>query len=82
MQPETTDGIVAEGDAAGQQPALMDAEDVAKTLNCSRRTVRRLADSGQIPAPIRLGRLLRWDRRALQEWIAEGCPSCRSGRSR
>jgi excisionase family DNA binding protein len=80
LSPEST--LVTKSETTGQQPALVDADDVAKTLNCSRRTVRRLADSGRMPAPIRLGRLLRWDRRALLEWIAAGCPSCRSGRSR
>ena len=82
MQPETTSGVVAEGEAAGRQPALLDARDVAAMLKCSRRTICRLMDAGRIPAPIRLGGLLRWDRRALLEWITQGCPPCRSGRSR
>ena len=59
---------------------LLDANDVAGLLKCSRRTVYRLADSGRIPVPIRLGMLVRWSRQALDEWIAEGCPSCRNRR--
>ena len=82
MRADTTDGIGAEGEAAGRQPALMDAGDVAAMLKCSRRTICRLMDAGRIPAPIRLGGLLRWDRRALLEWIAQGCLPCRGGRSR
>jgi excisionase family DNA binding protein len=80
VQQETID--VPKDDVPGQRSALMDTDEVAAMLNCSRRTVRRLADSGRMPAPIRLGRLLRWDRRLLVEWIAEGCPSCRGDRRR
>ena len=57
---------------------LLDANDVARLLKCSRRTVYRLADSGRIPAPVRLGMLVRWSRQALDEWIVEGCPSRRN----
>jgi len=67
----------AEGSA---QPALMDSNEVAEFLSCSRRTVRRLADSGRMPAPVRLGGLLRWNRQALLDWLAEGCPTCRRRR--
>lgn len=62
------------------QPELLTAEGVGLLLSCSPRTVRRLADSGRIPAPVRLGRLVRWSRQGLVDWIAEGCPSCRRRR--
>ena len=54
-------------------PELLDAELVAKMLNCSSRHVRRLADAGRMPKPLRLGSLVRWSRRAIEQWIAEGC---------
>ena len=34
----------------------------------------RLADSGRIPPPVRIGGLVRWPRAALEQWIKEGCP--------
>ena len=64
-----------DGPGASPQSTMMDVSDVAQFLRCSPRTVRRLADSGRMPEPIRLGRLVRWDRGALQDWIAAGCPS-------
>ena len=57
--------------------ALLDVENVAELLRCSRRHVYRLADSGRMPSPIKLGALVRWDRRALLDWIQAGCPPVR-----
>jgi excisionase family DNA binding protein len=71
------------GEAQGPEPlepALLTADDVGRLLTCSRRTVYRLADSGRIPAPVRLGGLVRWSRKALDEWLTDGCPPCRRRR--
>ncbi len=46
---------------------------VASLLDCSARHVRRLADGGRLPPPLKLGRLLRRRRAELQAWIANGC---------
>jgi excisionase family DNA binding protein len=63
--------------------ALLTVESVAEMLACSTRHVRRLADGGRMPAPVRLGALIRWRRADIEEWIAAGCPPCRKpGRSR
>jgi excisionase family DNA binding protein len=59
-------------------PALLDVEQVAALLNCSTRHVYRLADAGRMPAPVRLGALVRWRRRSIEDWIAGGCRSCRT----
>ncbi len=68
-------------DAPQAPPAgLLDADDVGRLLKCSRRTVYRLADTRRIPAPVRLGNLVRWNRRELEEWLEEGCPSCKRRR--
>mgnify|MGYP000305921185 FL=1 len=64
-------------DVATTEPELLDARAVARLLNCSPRTVYRLADSGRIPSPVRLGGLVRWSRRGLEGWIEEGCQRCR-----
>ena len=54
---------------------LLDAQSVAKFCGCSARTVRRLADAGRMPRPIKLGSLVRWRRSELADWIASGCPT-------
>jgi excisionase family DNA binding protein len=61
---------------------LLDVRAVAKMLNCSPRHVYRLADAGRMPAPIKLGSLVRWSRQSLEEWLAAGCKPVRTaGRS-
>jgi len=60
----------------GQEPALLGVGEVARMLSCSPRTIYRLADSGRMPRPMRLGTLVRWSREALEQWIADGCPPC------
>jgi excisionase family DNA binding protein len=58
-------------------PALLDVKTVAALLDCSPRHVYRLSDAGRIPSPIRIGTLVRWSRQKIQDWIDQGCPSCR-----
>lgn len=59
---------------------LLDVKDVAALLGrCSPRHVRRLADSGRMPRPLRVGTLIRWRRADLDDWIAAGCPPEPSG---
>ena len=59
---------------------LLDVNDLAAILKCSSRTVYRLADSGAIPAPRRLGGLRRWTRTAIDSWLASGCPDAKASR--
>lgn len=56
---------------------LLDVRVVAEILGCSTRHVYRLADAAKMPAPVKLGALVRWSKSAIEEWIAAGCPSCR-----
>ena len=53
---------------------LLDVNAVAALLGASSRTVRRLADCGRMPRPVSLGRMVRWQRSVIEEWISEGCP--------
>ena len=56
-------------------------EAVAALLGgCSQRHVYRLADSGRMPRPVKLGALVRWRRNELVEWVAAGCPIVRDVR--
>ena len=58
-----------------QRPALLTVHEVADLLHCSARTVYRLADSGRMPRPVRLGALVRWRRATINDWIDAGCPA-------
>jgi excisionase family DNA binding protein len=69
-------GSLVSAAAAAPAPALLDVSAVARLLGCSVRHVYRLADSGRMPAPVRLGWLVRWPRQAIERWIDAGCPPC------
>ncbi|MGF1634193.1 MAG: helix-turn-helix transcriptional regulator [Phycisphaerae bacterium] len=44
--------------------------DVAELLQCSRRTIQRLVDSGEFPRPVKLGRqLVRWSEDEVREHL-------------
>ncbi len=59
----------------GRGRAMLSVDDIAKDyLGCSSRHVRRLADAGRMPRPIKLGSLVRWPRSVIEQWIADGCP--------
>ncbi len=55
-------------------PLLIDVHAVAGLLGCSPRHVWRMADSGRMPRPYKIGALCRWDRAAIEEWVRQGCP--------
>ncbi|MFL5329878.1 MAG: helix-turn-helix transcriptional regulator [Gemmataceae bacterium] len=54
---------------------FLDLRDVAASLKCSSRHARRLAEAGEIPRFQKFGRLLRWNRREWEAWVAAGCPN-------
>ena len=54
--------------------AMLNTGDVATLLRCSRRHVYRLVDAGRMPAPVKLGALIRWSRASIEELALEGIP--------
>jgi len=70
--PETTVAL-----PPAEEVRLLDVNAVARFLSCSARHVYRLADSGRMPRPQKLGALVRWDRIELEKWLADDCPVCR-----
>ncbi len=58
-------------------PELLSVKDLARLLGCSVRHVFRMSDAGQMPPPVKLGALVRWNRKVVEAWIAEGCPQVR-----
>ncbi len=63
------------------EAALLDVRAVATLLDCSPRHVYRLADASRMPAPVRIGALVRWRRIDIDAWIDAGCPSTRRASS-
>lgn len=53
---------------------LIGVDKVAELLVCSPRHVYRLADSGRLPRPRKIGHLVRWSVGEIRKWIEEGCP--------
>ena len=49
--------------------ALLDVNDVAALIRCSARHVFRMSGAGQLPKPVRIGRLVRWRRADLDTWL-------------
>jgi excisionase family DNA binding protein len=63
---------------AGQKPPddfelLISSREAAKLLGISARTLWGLQKSGAI-VPVRIGRLVRWNRDQLKAWVNAGCP--------
>lgn len=52
------------------EPAVYTTLGVADRLSCSVKHVERLP----VPGRIKLGRLVRYDRKTVDAWIAAGCP--------
>jgi excisionase family DNA binding protein len=62
--------MLPEGD-----PLMLTIEDVAKMLQCSDRHVTNLRREGLMPPPVKLGVLVRWPRKTIEDWIAANCPA-------
>ncbi len=50
---------------------------VAELLDCSKKTVIRLCDSGKLMRPVKVGRQNRFILADIERWIQDGCPPCR-----
>ena len=55
-------------------PLMLTADEFAATLRISRAHFWRLESEGKLPAPVRLGRAVRWDRRVVEAWLDAGAP--------
>jgi excisionase family DNA binding protein len=56
------------------RPVLIDAEELARMMDVSERTLWRLLSGGKLPQPVRIGRSTRWRLAEVTEWIEKGCP--------
>ena len=53
---------------------LISADELARRLAISKRSLWRLRSAGELPQPIRLGGAIRWRLEDITKWIADGCP--------
>lgn len=65
---KSTKGFMAE-----PLPELLKVGQVAAMCNCSCSHVRRMASDGRLPSAVRVGRLRRWPRHSIEQWLAAGC---------
>ena len=54
------------------EAATYTVADLAALLQCSERHVHRLNDSRAIPGMIRVGRLVRFSKKLVDEWLLKG----------
>jgi excisionase family DNA binding protein len=59
---------------------LVDVKRVGELLNCSWRTVLRLADQGAMPWGVKVGSLRRWNEAEIRAWVEGGCKPVRGPR--
>lgn len=58
---------------------LLTIDEVAATLHVNRQSVRRWWYGKSLPAPLKLGRSVRWRRQTIEQWLADGCPAVADG---
>lgn len=62
----------------GQDPdemgLLIDTRQASKLLGVSSRKLYTMYSSGEMPAPTRIGRAVRWGYEELRAWVNAGCP--------
>ncbi|MCH7729881.1 MAG: hypothetical protein IH991_25935 [Planctomycetes bacterium] len=84
------DDVLLNAKQVGEAPvkSLSDVRATAVIYDCSPRHILRMADDGRIPAPVKLGSLVRWRLRTgnpmtgVLDHIEAGCPSCCEGNRR
>jgi len=50
---------------------LLTTAEVAGLLHCHERTLRRWCKAGVVPAPVRVGSVVRWRRAEIEKWMSE-----------
>ena len=61
-----------------ESPLLIRADEFARLLKVSLRTLWRKRSAGEIPEPVRFGGCVRWRLEEVRKWIADGCPKPQS----
>lgn len=61
-------------DEQTSQTVLINADELARKLSVSTRTLWRLLSAGKLIQPVRIGGNTRWRLGEVNEWIEQGCP--------
>lgn len=48
---------------------MMDIQELCKYLKCGRNSIYKNIEKGNLPAPLKVGRLSRWRKEEIDEWI-------------
>ncbi len=59
---------------APDEPWLITVSELAEKLQLSERSIHGKRVSGELPAPIKLGRAVRWRADEIKAWLAAGAP--------
>ena len=70
--------VEADAIADGPGRTKLSVSDLAKRWGCSERHVRRMADSGRCPRPIKFGSLSKWPVAGIEQWEKDGCSNVRN----
>ena len=54
----------------------LDQTEMQKRFKLSRSSLARAIENGEVPSPIRIGRLLRWHIKAVEQWEKEMIEEC------
>lgn len=57
--------------ARADQALLVNEKQVEALVDLSGKTIKRRIREGKFPAPIVIGRVKRWSRQVIQEWVAQ-----------
>jgi excisionase family DNA binding protein len=71
--PALPDGVVPVSEPlAALLAPLLSVDDLARTLNASRRTIERMRSAGKLPRPdLLIGKMPRWKQSTIREWLDE-----------
>lgn len=58
----------------GRSPKIYTVRDVARILRFDNDKIYGMNKRGELPAPLPLGRSLRWNGRQFDRWVEDGCP--------
>lgn len=57
---------------------VLTPSEFATLLKISKRTLWRLLSGGDVPEPIRFGGSVRWQKKVVEKWLEDGCPSSKA----
>jgi predicted DNA-binding transcriptional regulator AlpA len=58
---------------------FLTVQELAEILKCSDRHITHLRAIGAVPKPVKLGSLVRWHRKQIEDWVRDGSPQAESG---